>query len=329
MVNDSRLSTKNLILSRLRALGGAPVSGEVLAGELGLSRVAVWKAAGALKEAGYAVEASDEGYRLKESDGEDFLYPWEFGDMEKRFRHYGETTSTMDRARELSGKGAAPGTVVVAERQSAGKGRAGRSWVSETGGLFFTMTLAPGAPLLRCGRVAAAAQLAACAALEKAVGRGARPRWPNDVYARGGKIAGVLVEVEASGDRISRLSLGIGVNVNKRPEGAASCAELAGRRVSRREVLAAFLAAFEKEKPFEDGSLPARWNAAAEGVGGRVRLIDPGHGARGDRCGQRTERADSLGAGVFSGIDELGRAIVETNVGVEYREPGSASLIIG
>ncbi len=323
MVNTKRISTKNRILTRLRSLSGEAVSGEYFAAELGLSRVAVWKAVSALREAGYGIEASEEGYLLAPDAPDDFLYPWEFGEREGAFRHYAETTSTMDRARELSAKGVPAGTVVVAERQSEGKGRAGRSWTSEPGGLFFTMTLQAGAPLLRSARVACAAQLAVCAALRRAVGAEARPRWPNDAYSGGRKIAGVLVELEARGDAVTRLSLGVGVNVNSRPEGAISCADIAGRRISRREVLEAFLVAFEAERPYEDEALEARWNAAAEGVGARAAILDGRHGEEASANGIR------LGEGTFEGIDELGRAMIRTDDGLRVYEAGTASLRFG
>ena len=323
MVNAFDVSTKGLLLFRLRKLAGTPVSGEALAAELGVSRVAVWKAANALREAGYAMEASEAGYSLDTTAAEDFLHPWEFGARESRFRHYAQTTSTMDRARELAERGTAPFTVVTAEKQSAGRGRAGRLWESEDGGLFFTLMLPGGSPVLRYALVSAAAQLAAADALRETSGVDARPRWPNDVYVADRKAAGVLVELEAEGDLTRRMAVGIGVNVNNRPQGAGkvSLAELTGRAVSRRAALTAFLDAFEHEYSLlEDrGAIAARWNARAYGVGARVALIDARH----------TDGAENFavrGAGVFRGMDELGRAMVETSSGIEYAEAGSASL---
>jgi BirA family biotin operon repressor/biotin-[acetyl-CoA-carboxylase] ligase len=318
MVNNKTPSTKGLVLERLRSLAGEPISGETLAASLGVSRVAVWKAAASLREAGYAVESSEAGYRLDPASGEDFLYPWEFGEREPRFRHYGETSSTMDRARELTERGAPPFTVVVAERQSAGRGRAGRLWESEDGGLFFTLTLAGGTPLLRYARVSAAAQLAVAAAVHRTTGISAQPRWPNDIYAGDRKLAGALVELEAEGDRTRRMAVGVGINANNRPrgDGKTALAVLTGSPVSRRKILEAFLEAFEPVDPFA-AEVTDRWNACAFGVGARAAMIDAGHGA---------EDGQVVGTGFFRGMDELGRAVLETDRGLLHLEAGSASL---
>jgi len=133
---DSRkLSTRAFLLTQLRREPGKSLSGEVLAQRAGLSRVSIWKAAESLQSLGYPLRVDERGYRL-EGATDDFLYPWEFGEGEKSFYHYAQTDSTMNRARELAQRGIDGGSVVVAESQSAGRGRAGRPWESQTGGLF-------------------------------------------------------------------------------------------------------------------------------------------------------------------------------------------------
>ena len=97
-----------------------PVSGNLLAKTLGISRVAVWKAAQTLTEAGYKIEASEAGYFLDPKNEKDFIYPWEFPYRETLFRHYDNTSSTMDRARELAVQGA------QAEGETAEHGYRGR-----------------------------------------------------------------------------------------------------------------------------------------------------------------------------------------------------------
>ncbi|MFA6506939.1 MAG: biotin--[acetyl-CoA-carboxylase] ligase [Treponemataceae bacterium] len=327
MVNNKKTSrsTKALVLTRLRELRGASISGEVLAAELGISRVAVWKAVESLREVGYAADTDEGGYRLDPSAEEDFLYPWEFGERENRFLHYDETTSTMDRARELAERGAPAGTVVVAERQSAGRGRAGRSWESSSGGLFFTVIIEPGTSVLRYARVSLAAQLAIAAAVRKATGAEAKPRWQNDVYVGSKKIAGVLVEFEAEGDVVRRMTIGVGVNVNNKllGDGALTCSELAKRKLSRREILNAFIEAFELEQSFEKGKdFIDRWNAAAFGVGIHARFIDARHG----ETTTKPDTGEIHRAGRFMGIDCFGRAVLETDTGIEHLEAGTTSL---
>ncbi|MDR2748087.1 MAG: HTH domain-containing protein, partial [Treponema sp.] len=149
MVNHGKakregLSTRAYILGELRKEPGAWVPGESLALGLGLSRVAVWKGVRSLIAAGYPVASAGPGYRL---GGEtDLLYPWEFGEREGLFRCFGRTDSTMDRAREYAegGRGETGSIMVItAETQSAGRGRGGRNWASEPGGLFFTVLERP------------------------------------------------------------------------------------------------------------------------------------------------------------------------------------------
>ena len=130
-----------------------------------------------------------------------------------------ETTgSTNDDARRLAADGAPEGTVVLAERQSAGRGRLGRNWDSpERVGLYLSVLLRPTEPPERIGRYPIAAAVAVCTACRTFVGDGAVLKWPNDVLADGGKLAGVLSELR-QGVSGAELVLGIGVNVNQAGE---------------------------------------------------------------------------------------------------------------
>jgi BirA family biotin operon repressor/biotin-[acetyl-CoA-carboxylase] ligase len=127
-----------------------------------------------------------------------------------------ETTgSTNDDARRLAIGGAQEGTVVVAERQSAGRGRLGRNWDSpERVGLYLSVLLRPADAIDRIGRYPIAAAVAACAACREFAGDRVVLKWPNDVVADQGKLAGVLAEMRR-GTSGTDLVLGIGVNVNQ------------------------------------------------------------------------------------------------------------------
>lgn len=321
-------STKALLLSRLRDRRGCGVSGQELADEAGVSRVAVWKAAEALRAAGYAVGSTGQGGYVLEEEG-DYLYPWEFPGREHLFRHWAETDSTMERAREMAERGVAGGAVAVAERQTAGRGRSGRTWASPEGGLFFTLLERPDLPVADHGRLSILAQLAAAAAIGDATGSEVKTRWPNDLYIRGRKIAGVLTELRGEGDRLTWVTVGVGINVNNAPglAGAISCKDLAGQLLSRRNLLAAFLARMEelRREASNPRELAARWNALVEGKGGRFALIPGDHGGSGES--RRAAVGRSLGAGTFLGIDRYGRAVVDTTRGTRSYAPGAASLV--
>jgi BirA family biotin operon repressor/biotin-[acetyl-CoA-carboxylase] ligase len=340
MVNDCKqkavpprgLSTRAFILRELRKDPGVPVSGEDLAGGLGVSRVAVWKGVRSLIAAGYPIESGESGYRLPPVWNDDFLYPWEFGEREARFRYFKTTGSTMDRARELadppaSGVSRAPfpaGTVVTAEIQSAGRGRRGRDWASPPGGLFFTVLEKPNLAVADYSLFSLAAQIGAARSAAALCGREARLRWPNDVYAGGKKVAGVLTELSGEGDRIRWISCGVGLNVNNRPGGteAASCAEIAGRSLSRREGLRIFLDEFEKLEAGDPGEICRLWNSLAEGIGATVKVIGADHGE-----GKDPKTTKTLGTGVFAGIDPRGRCIIRNETGETRYSPGAASLV--
>jgi BirA family biotin operon repressor/biotin-[acetyl-CoA-carboxylase] ligase len=309
-------SVKGRLLELLRERMGGFVSGESLAAALGVSRVAVWKALKSLKEAGYPVEAAERGYALTRP-GDDFLYPWEFPGI-SHFYHWESTDSTMNRARELAERGVPGGAVITAETQTAGMGRNGKAWSSPRGGLFFTLLERPNLGIPDYTRLAMAVHLALAATITEICGVPAQLRWPNDVYLRGKKAAGILTELSGTGDRIRWISIGIGINVNKTPPGAAACAEAAGHPLSRRELLLKFLNTLKDMPVLSPADLKRRWNRSADGIGRQVRVTAPDHGA-----GEKT-----LERGTFLGIDSQGRGLVKSGRGIIPYTPGSASLRI-
>lgn len=327
MVNDD-VSTKAYLLERLRMNGEAPVSGEILAKERGISRVAVWKAAQALKKAGYSITGDDGGYRLT-GEEQDFIYPWEFGDREKFFRHWVSTDSTMNRAEELAEGDAPSGTVITAETQTAGRGRNGRSWVSGSGGLFFTLLIRPRCTIRDYSLYPMAAHIAASETLGSLCGTEVRLRWPNDIYVGDRKIGGILSEFHGEGDFVSWVALGVGININNRgstPE-SVSCLTLLGHPVSRKTVLVRFLknlARIKKTAPIPE-DLTKQWNRKAQGLGRQV-LIVPGDHARRRAPFQDPDPGEIRGRGRFLGIDHWGRGMVKTPSGIVRISPAFASL---
>jgi BirA family biotin operon repressor/biotin-[acetyl-CoA-carboxylase] ligase len=327
------LSSKSRVLTQLRLKPDAVISGSLLSKELGISRVAVWKTVQALCEDDYAVHTTDKGYSLDPANEKDFLYPWEFGEKEALFLHYKNTSSTMDRARELALRGMDDGTVITAERQSAGRGRGGRTWVSRQGGLFFTVLKRPLSAIADYTQLSLIMQIAVARVITKICGKEAHLRWPNDVYINRQKIAGITTELSGEGDLINWLSAGIGVNVNNPvPSGkTTSCAEITNRFISRREVLINILNETEKvtktftsKAAYSQGNrlLAAEWNSMCDYIRAKAVIFEPEIKGTDEKTGK------ILARGVFQGIDPAGRCILKTEKSNLYFNQGSVSLAL-
>ncbi|TEU01069.1 MAG: biotin--[acetyl-CoA-carboxylase] ligase [Dehalococcoidia bacterium] len=188
-------------------------------------------------------------------------------------------TSTQDVARVEAERNAPEGTAVLAEEQTGGRGRLGRSWVSPAGkNLYLTLVMRPPARRLRV--LSIVAPLAMAEALEDAAGLTCRIKWPNDILVGGRKIAGVLIETDLAGEAVKYALVGMGVNVNFDPAAVPEIADIAtsvrrelGRDGSREEVLAALLNAFEtRYTEAQEGDAAFRaWRSRLETLGQRVR----------------------------------------------------------
>ncbi|HTT78043.1 MAG TPA: biotin--[acetyl-CoA-carboxylase] ligase [Stellaceae bacterium] len=191
--------------------------------------------------------------------------------------------STNDEAKRLARAGAAAGTLVWAGEQTAGRGRRGRQWVSPPGNLYLSLIARPGGP------VAAAAQLGFVAGLGlgDAIRELAGPalplayKWPNDVLARGRKVAGILLESETGGGgTVDFVVIGVGVNILAAPENvefpATSLAAEGCGNISASEFLATFVDRYElwAARWRSEGFVPIRaaWLERAAGVGDAIRV---------------------------------------------------------
>ena len=196
------------------------------------------------------------------------------GPFAGRVHHHPRVGSTNDVAAGLAARGAPHGTVVVADEQTAGRGRHGNRWSSPPGaGLYASVLLRTDPPPV----LTLAAGVAVAEALARAAGLDARLEWPNDVVAgaagRRRKVAGILVEASTAGDRVDRVVVGMGINVRDGawpPEVAAragSVEGLTGRRVDRAALLVEVLAALAARcREVESGRVAAllrRWEALA------------------------------------------------------------------
>lgn len=184
------------------------VSGDVIASKLGISRVAVWKHVKELIELGYEIESTPRGYKLLK--GPNKPYPWE---LNVKAYYFLRVNSTMNVAKELARKGEEEWTFVIAEEQTAGRGRLKRHWISQRGGLYFSVILRPRMKLTEVEKILIPSSLAVAKTIEE---YGLRPQVGSagDVFINGKKVAGILVEAEGELDMVNFLILGIGVNVN-------------------------------------------------------------------------------------------------------------------
>jgi len=216
-----------------------------------------------------------------------------------------ETTSTLDVAHALAADGAPAGTLVVADSQSAGRGRMGRDWVSESGaGVWCTVverppdTSALEVLSLRVGiRVAAA--------LDALARERVRLKWPNDLLLGAGKLGGILIESRLTGNDVAWVAIGVGVNV-RRPDVSGAAGFPAG--VQRVDVLRAIVrgirAAAERRGPLSSLE-SAQWT---------------------NRDVLHHRRITSPATGVVRGIDVSGALIVQTDHGMELHRAGTIRL---
>jgi len=298
---------KPKILALLRESGGV-VSGNAICARLGTSRVAVWKHIQKLQEMGYDIESGAKGYRLHSSP--DSLQPWEFPGREDRVVFLPETTSTMDVAKDLARKGCPAFTVVVAGRQTQGRGRLRRVWGSEEGGLYFTVVLRPRIPVLWSSRVSFLVSLTLAGVLRKGYGVDAGLKWPNDILVQGRKLSGLLSEMESEGEQVNFINVGIGLNVNNRPPAveppAVSLQALLGRTASRRDILARFLDELEQRVRAEPwDTVIAEWKTCSVTLNRPVRIVT----ARDDISGEAVD-VDENGALLLRQADGTVLAVV-------------------
>jgi BirA family transcriptional regulator, biotin operon repressor / biotin---[acetyl-CoA-carboxylase] ligase len=252
------------------------VSGETLSKHLGVSRVAVWKHIQKLQACGYDIHSGPRGYRLVESP--DTPYPWEMPERESRIHFFETAVSTMDIARELARKGCPDFTIVIAETQTRGRGRMERDWWSPQGGLYFTLVLRPHLPPAKSPLVNFCAAFVLARTLQDFCGVDARVKWPNDVLIHGRKVSGMLSEMEAAGDQVSFINIGIGINMNNDlpPDlpSATSIKNISGKTSSRKAFLSEFLDRLEKRiHQSELAGVIAEWKTCSATLGQQVRIV--------------------------------------------------------
>lgn len=218
-MTDNLKSCAKDALTILQNHSGQYVSGEYLSKCLGVTRAAIWKRIAALRKEGYLIEASTKkGYRLNQNFGafgkhaiQNALNTVTFG---RELKYYEQIDSTNSILKQFA-PDAAEGTVVVADSQTAGRGRLGRTWTSEPGkGIWMSILLKPQLHPSEVKTLTLVASIAVCNALESLGIKGLGIKWPNDLLIGEKKVCGILTELSAEVDRVGWVIIGIGLNVN-------------------------------------------------------------------------------------------------------------------
>ena len=228
-----------------------------------------------------------------------------------------EVDSTNEEAKRQAKAGAGEGLVVWADRQSAGRGRQGRAWRSPPGNLYVSILLRPGRGAAEAAQLSFAAAVAVADVLAPLLPENAAPRlkWPNDVLIAGRKVAGILLESQATGGVLDALVVGIGINLVSYPEDAGtraiSLAAAGAGAATADAVLAAlldcFLARYETWRTQGFAPLRAAWLDRAHGLGGEIRV--------------RQARLDTVGR--FVDLDPAGALVLENESGRQNISAGS------
>lgn len=196
------------------------VSGDQISHRLGVTRQALWKHIQELKENGYDIVAVPHlGYRLESSP--DRLFDYEVSRqletkiLGKKIYYFDSLSSTMDIATQLGIKRAPEGSLVLAESQTKGRGRLGRTWFSpKYKGIYLSLILRPKMLLSQATIFTLLSAVSICEAVKESVGEVANIKWPNDILFNNKKLGGILTELSAETDKINFVVIGIGLNVN-------------------------------------------------------------------------------------------------------------------
>ncbi len=306
---------KSKILNRLR---GAEefVSGQQLCEEFGVSRTAVWKAINQLKEEGYEIEAvHNKGYRLlgwpdiiSEEEVKSRLHTdWAGCEV----KYFDTLDSTNICAKRMAEEGAPNGTLVIADKQTAGRGRRGRAWETPKGtAIAMTLLMRPNLRPEKASMLTLVMGMAVTKAVNELYDLNCQIKWPNDVVLEGKKICGILVEMSAEMNAIHYLVIGCGINANmtefpeELKERGISLRMITGHEVDRAQIIQRSLEWLEKYyKKFEEtndmSGLMEEYNQMLVNIGSEVCVLDP--------CGEYRGKA--------LGINNAGELLVEKEDG--------------
>jgi BirA family transcriptional regulator, biotin operon repressor / biotin---[acetyl-CoA-carboxylase] ligase len=268
---------------------GEFLSGQALADIAGCSRTAIWKHIEELRKEGFVLEAvRKKGYRIvntPDSVTENKISLGLETQTLGQVIHYEESVpSTQKIAHDLAGNGAVEGTLVIADEQTAGRGRLMREWHSSpSSGIWMSLILKPHLPPQKAPQFTLITAVAVVQAIEEVTELQPQIKWPNDILINGKKVTGILTELQAESDKINSIIIGIGMNVNHTIDHfpdeirsiATSLAIEKGNQLSRAELVQNVLERIESlyKLYMKEGFTPIKllWESYAVSIGKKIR----------------------------------------------------------
>ncbi|MBB5323376.1 BirA family biotin operon repressor/biotin-[acetyl-CoA-carboxylase] ligase [Anoxybacillus tepidamans] len=280
--------TRKKLLELFSEAKGDFISGQKISDILGCSRTAVWKHIEDLRKEGFELEAVRRlGYRIVSTPDKITANEIRLGlktEVLGQVIHYEEeVTSTQKIAHQLAQEGAAEGTLVVSELQTAGRGRMDRKWFSPKGtGVWMSLILRPPIPPQKTPQLTLLTAVAIAQAIQEVTGLVPDIKWPNDILINGKKCVGILTELQADPDRVHSVIIGMGLNVNHErdqfPEElrdiATSLAIEKGEKIKRAKLIQEILTKMETlyRQYLQHGFLPIKllWEGYAISIGKEI-----------------------------------------------------------
>ena len=281
------------VLSFFQTHDSEYLSGQDLSDVLKISRVAVWKHIKKIQTLGYKIESKQKlGYRL--IDDTEKLLPWEITrDLKtkligKRVYYFEEIDSTQNFAQNIAADKKENGTIIIAEKQTSGRGRLDRKWTSPKGGIWFSLIIHPKFDVSSSTLIPILSAVALSKSIKSVLGIETEVKWPNDITMNGKKVAGVLVDASFQTNSIDYLILGIGINfdidakklekrLTKTPN-FYGIDSLRGKenKTPPKTLLKEFLLQFEKNlfqlDKGEKSKIIKEWTKRAAGIGEKITI---------------------------------------------------------
>ena len=281
------------VLSFFQTHDSEYLSGQDLSDVLKISRVAVWKHIKKIQTLGYKIESKQKlGYRL--IDDTEKLLPWEITrDLKtkligKRVYYFEEIDSTQNFAQNIAADKKENGTIIIAEKQTSGRGRLDRKWTSPKGGIWFSLIIHPKFDVSSSTLIPILSAVALSKSIKSVLDIETEVKWPNDITMNGKKVAGVLVDASFQTNSIDYLILGIGINfdidakklekrLTKTPN-FYGIDSLRGKenKTPPKTLLKEFLLQFEKNlfqlDKGEKSKIVKEWTKRAAGIGKKITI---------------------------------------------------------